>query len=338
MRSLIDEYPYNEKPVKHRGNRLEDVEDYLSQFWGLQALILSSARVGYYYALKFFGLTRFDHVFVPNFMCQAILNITNTSGFPVKRADEKTKAVLIFHQWGYPQKMEEVLPQAKARNLIVIEDCAHSFDSAYKGQKIGTFGEVAIYSFAKLFSTYLGGVLLSADAKLIEFVKQERDRRQGWENALFNFLAHEVAKKSFERGKWRFWLDAVYLKSIHFPNISQRTVRLLPESLELLQRQLLKRRDNYLTLKHQIRKDYLPIDWDEEIEVNPLLMPVFLPPQKLASASQILRARGILAEVLHFDVNRNVFEPNYQKCLAIPCHQAMSRQTLESMIELINHF
>ena len=45
----------------------------------------------------------------------------------------------------------------------------------------------------------------------------------------------------------------------------------------------------------------------------------------------------IATEILHFDIRRNIFEPNYQPCLALPCHQQLSREQLEIMVKFINH-
>ena len=336
MRGLLDEYPYSIRPRQNRKNNLAVIEDYLSRFYGRSALVLASARTGLYAIYKFLGLNRSDHILMPDFMCQAVLNITNTSGFPVKRADEKTKAVLVFHQWGYPQKMDEVITEAKKRNLIVIEDCAHSFNSSYKGRKIGTFGKAAIFSFAKLFPTYLGGVLVSGNAGLIDYVKKDRAQKDKFVNRLFNFIAGRIAKKSFEKGKARFWLDIIYLKSIHYPNLGRKYLRYLPGDLQSFETELAARKQNYQFLKSALKKELLIPDWDADIDPDPFLIPVFLPEQKLMSCREALLRKGIFTEILHFDINRNLFAPDYRKSLAIPCHQMMERRGLEKMAEVIN--
>lgn len=334
MRKLIDEYPYNRSLQTHH-NDLTVAEDYLSRFWETPALVLGSARAGYYLVLKFLGLKRSDHILIPDFMCQAILNITNTTCYPVKNSDNRTKAVLVFHQWGYPQDMDKVLSEAWSRNLIVIEDCAHALDSKYKGRLVGTFGEAAVFSLAKTLPTYLGGVLVSKNQGLLDFVKSERSKKNNFSNKVFNFLAGRVAKKSFERGKSRFWLDIIYLKSIHYPNIG-RYLRFLPPSEAEFEAALRQRRENYQILKNSLKKELLISDWDASIDPNPFLVPVFLPEEKLARVRQRLLEKKFLVDVLHFDVNRNVFDPKHKKCLAVPCHQAIEQRKLEQMAQIIN--
>ena len=333
---MVDIYPYTKKPIAHSRNTNGSVEKYLSDFWERPAVLQSSARVGIYQALKFFGLTRQDQVLVPDFLCQAVLNIINVSGFPVKVPDAKTKAVLVFHQWGYPQKMAEVMAEAKKRNLIVIEDCAHSFDSTYQGKNIGTFGDLAVFSFAKCFTTYNGGALISANQKLVDYIRGEQATRRGWKDNLFQRFAFLVAKKSFTKGQWRFWLDGIYLKSIFFPNLGRSALKLLPPNEDSLRQELVKRKNNYRFLKNTIKADYLLAEQDPNIDVNPLCMPIFLPVDRMAAAQKALVEIGIQAEILHFDLNRNVFQPNYQKCFVVPCHQQMNEGQLSQIAQLIN--
>ena len=333
---MVDIYPYNQKPVLHSRNTQESLEKYLRDFWGRSVVLQSSARVGIYQSLKFFGLKRWDEVLVPDFLCRAVINIINVSGFPVKIPGAKTKAVLVFHQWGYPQKMAEVMTEARERHLIVIEDCAHSFDSTYQGKNIGTFGDVAVFSFSKCFTTYNGGVLISANQELVSYVRTEQAARHGWKDNLFQRFAFLVAQKSFTKGQWRFWLDGIYLKSILFPNPGRSVLKLLPPNEDSLKQELAKRKNNYHFLKNTIKADYLLADQDATIDVNPLCVPIFLPVDKIWTAQKALAITGIQAEIWHFDLNRNVFQPNYQRCLAVPCHQQLTEEQLSRMAQLIN--
>jgi len=59
--------------------------------------------------------------------------------------------------------MEAIMAIAEKHNLIVIEDCAQSFGAQYKGQMVGTFGDVGAFSFhkTKTMSTFEGGMILT---------------------------------------------------------------------------------------------------------------------------------------------------------------------------------
>ncbi len=60
---------------------------------------------------------------------------------------DKTKAILVVHLYGHNAKMDEVVNLCKKYNLRLVEDCAQSHGSMYKGQMSGTFGDIGCFSF-----------------------------------------------------------------------------------------------------------------------------------------------------------------------------------------------
>ncbi|MCD6116174.1 lipopolysaccharide biosynthesis protein RfbH [bacterium] len=59
----------------------------------------------------------------------------------------KTKAIVILHQLGNPNPMSEIMALAKQHDLIVIEDTCDALGSKYDGKLVGTFGDMATFSF-----------------------------------------------------------------------------------------------------------------------------------------------------------------------------------------------
>lgn len=59
----------------------------------------------------------------------------------------KTKAIIPVHLYGYPADMDEIMSIAKENNLFVVEDCAQAHGARYKGKFVGTFGDIAAFSF-----------------------------------------------------------------------------------------------------------------------------------------------------------------------------------------------
>ena len=59
----------------------------------------------------------------------------------------KTKAIMPVHLYGRACDMDPIMEIAKKYNLRVIEDCAQAHGATYKGQKVGTFGDAAGFSF-----------------------------------------------------------------------------------------------------------------------------------------------------------------------------------------------
>lgn len=87
-----------------------------------------------------------------------------------KKITDKTKAILVVHMAGFPCKMDEIMAIAKKHNLKVIEDACHGPLSEYKGQKLGTIGDCAAFSFFsnKNISTGEGGMFISNNKELAD--------------------------------------------------------------------------------------------------------------------------------------------------------------------------
>lgn len=80
---------------------------------------------------------------------------------------ERTKAIAVVHQWGYPADMDAVLKIAEKYKLLVVEDCSHAHGSKYKGKLCGTFGDVAAFSLQtnKAIFAGEGGIFITNNEK-----------------------------------------------------------------------------------------------------------------------------------------------------------------------------
>ncbi len=66
----------------------------------------------------------------------------------LKRAiTPRTKAIIPVHIYGHPAAMDEILAIAREQSIFVIEDCAQAHGALYKGKKVGSFGDMACFSF-----------------------------------------------------------------------------------------------------------------------------------------------------------------------------------------------
>lgn len=59
----------------------------------------------------------------------------------------KTKAIIPVHLYGQPAQMDKITDTAKKHNLFVVEDAAQAHGAEYQGQRIGTIGDTACFSF-----------------------------------------------------------------------------------------------------------------------------------------------------------------------------------------------
>jgi dTDP-4-amino-4,6-dideoxygalactose transaminase len=99
-----------------------------------------------------------------------------------RKITSKTKVILPVHWGGYPNdldKLKEIQDKAEAMHGFrpaIIEDCAHSFGSEYKGKKLGNHGNICFYSTQaiKHFTTGDGGFLILPHKELYERTKTLR--------------------------------------------------------------------------------------------------------------------------------------------------------------------
>lgn len=91
--------------------------------------------------------------------------------------NERTKAVMIAHTLGNPFNLDEVKRVAKKYKLWLIEDTCDAVGAEYRGQKAGTFGDMATVSFypAHHITMGEGGAVLTSDPLLKKIVESFRD-------------------------------------------------------------------------------------------------------------------------------------------------------------------
>ena len=89
----------------------------------------------------------------------------------------KTKAIMLAHSLGNPFELEKVSAICKKYNLWLIEDCCDALGTTYKGQMVGTFGDIATLSFypAHHITMGEGGAVFTNNAELKSIAESFRD-------------------------------------------------------------------------------------------------------------------------------------------------------------------
>ncbi|MGG6407640.1 UDP-4-amino-4,6-dideoxy-N-acetyl-beta-L-altrosamine transaminase [Bacillus toyonensis] len=92
-----------------------------------------------------------------------------------EKITNKTKAIIPVHFTGQPVELDAIQKIAKENNLIIIEDAAHALGATYKNKKIGSIGDMTMFSFhpVKHITTGEGGVITTNNPlfyeKLVQF-------------------------------------------------------------------------------------------------------------------------------------------------------------------------
>jgi len=107
----------------------------------------------------------------------------------------KTKAIMVVHLYGHPADLDPIQAIAKKHKLFVVEDAAEAHGALYKGKKVGSFGDVACFSFYgnKIVTSGEGGMVLTNDKNLFD------------QALLIKDLAHKVGQRFYhERVGYNF--------------------------------------------------------------------------------------------------------------------------------------
>lgn len=89
----------------------------------------------------------------------------------------KTKAIMLAHSLGNPFNLDVVTALCKKYNLWLVEDCCDALGSTYRGQMVGTFGDIATLSFypAHHITMGEGGAVFTNSDELKTIAESFRD-------------------------------------------------------------------------------------------------------------------------------------------------------------------
>lgn len=182
--------------ISSQGKYVRQFESMFSDIHlGYSALAVSNGTVALHLALEALHIGVGDEVIVPDLTFVASINaIIYTGATPVlvdidpitlnidtNKLDSlitnKTKAIMPVHLYGNPCDMDEIMRIANKHKLLVVEDCAESLGSYYKGKPLGTFGDVSTFSFYgnKTITTGEGGMVVFKNAEVAERAAMLRD-------------------------------------------------------------------------------------------------------------------------------------------------------------------
>jgi len=98
----------------------------------------------------------------------------------LEKITDETKAIVVVHLYGQPADMKAFKEIAEDHKLYLIEDCAQAHGAEFEGQKVGTFGDIAAFSFypTKNMTTGEGGMVVTNDCELAKKVDLIRNHGQ----------------------------------------------------------------------------------------------------------------------------------------------------------------
>ena len=168
----------------------------LEDFFGRQPLWTNAGRTSLYAILKALDLPAGAQVGVPLFCCSVVFNAICQAGLTPRFIDSNMDdcnlsvddlrkkrghlaAIVAVHMFGVPCDMDAILEAAGP--VPVIEDCAQSLFSTYKGKQAGSLSTASFFSFrcGKYISAGEGSAIFCRDAALQKKVGQIVDSFEG---------------------------------------------------------------------------------------------------------------------------------------------------------------
>ena len=235
-----------ETPFLTSGPIGKEVEAQLCEYFGAKhAKLVNSWTNGAVATLLAMDIGPGDEVIVPAMTFIATANVVELVGAKpvfidcdpdtlfvtpdlIKAAiTKKTKAVMPVHIYGQMcdvRAIKEILP--KDQKIFIIEDCAHTFEAKFKGERPGTYSDVAIFSFyaTKNVACGEGGAIITNDANLYERLQQ---------SILHGMSAGAVDR--FSTGQYKHWgMEHLGTKA----NLPDLLACLLPEQIKTIDKRL----------------------------------------------------------------------------------------------------
>ena len=189
-RELLDKVVSSASPFRYYGPDLQGMVDQLEEvfrtrFGRKYALGVNSGSAALHLSLRALGVGPGDEVLVPGYMWVAcisaivrlgaiprLVDIDQTFCVDPKDLEEKitphSKVLLLVHMSGAPGRLDRIMKIAREHGLKVLEDCAQAIGSSFKGKPVGSFGDMAIFSFQlnKNMTSGEGGMLVCDDQDL----------------------------------------------------------------------------------------------------------------------------------------------------------------------------
>jgi len=276
-------------------------------------------------------------VMVPDWLGFWVYNQIQAFAFPAKKVSDRTRAIFVYHQYGFPQDMDTILDFARTKKLIVIEDCAHALESSYKGKIVGSFGDFSIYSFSKWFFCFaLGGVRSKFDDFDLYAQKVISETPFG-----LTFIK-DLAKLKYECVA----LSNSHLRKKYLDLFVRMTYSIYGDAIKpggravYLAKSKMRNEINIRKARYKYFREktdrFSICDHLEQDGIAPYVIPIRASEQRAQAIVDALREKKIGTGIYNFDINRNLLSPKFVPCIWIPCHGAISENIFNSMIETIS--
>ena len=339
--------------------KVNELEEKLSNYIGnsREVVCCANGTSAIHLALESAGIGPGDEVILPSFTfiatAQAVLMAGATPVFceineddflinvdDVKRKiTNKTKAIIPVHYAGNVCDMDELLKIKEKFGIRIIEDAAHAFGSIYKGNKVGSFGDMTCFSFdsIKVMTCGEGGAVVTNDSSAVELMKQKR---------LLGIDRKTMHVKDWKKRSWMYDVGTSGYR-YHMSNLNA--------AIGLAQ---IDKVDKFIEKRRHICEFYLKeldsingisfekANWSE---ASPFMFPILVDGDKRDGLRDYLKEKDIETGISYIPIHRfELFkQPNenfptteaiFKKIVCLPLHPNLSDSDLAQICNCIKEF
>jgi dTDP-4-amino-4,6-dideoxygalactose transaminase len=253
-----------------------------------------------------------------------------------KKLTPRTKAIMPVHYASRPGDLDRIYDFAKRHGLRVVEDAAHAFGSVYKSRKIGSFGDIACFSFdgIKNITTGEGGAVVTNDPKIARFAMDAR----------LLGVQKDTEKRYAGQRSWEF--DAFHQGyRYHMSNLFAAIGLVQLDRFEL---EFKPKRQSLAKRYHESLKDVkgLILFGDDYAEITPHLFVIRVENGKRDALREYLLSKDIESGIHYYPnhlltyfgggkVRLPVTESVYKELLSLPMHPDVTDAALKRVVETV---
>ena len=339
------------------GVEIKLLERYFSELFGKEALGVGSGSDAIFIILKEiknkFGA---GEIICSDYSCKSIPRAIIKAGFKpvfvdveeslsldislVKKAiSNETKAILIYHPWGFPHN-QNIFEYCRKNKILCIEDCAKGWGFHNNKKRLGSMGDYSFFSFrtGKLLHSGSGSIIISKDKIGIPLKKYPKFL------SLFNFIDLFLRKLiNLTRPKAVF--DYLFDKT--------EAIRIGNAEAYLTLKQVVsikdigeKRINNYDKISKTLDKTKFKMIEFNKGEVIPLSFPLLV--NKRKEFGKLFKNCGVDARAYYVHTNSSEFDSYKsflngnsvkisEKIINIPIHEKLKNREVEKIINVIQN-
>ena len=250
-------------------------------------LAVQSGTAALHATLKGLGIKKNDNVIVPDYTCVSNLSVVSqcqakailvdlerdTLGLDYEKTKSailkyKPKALQLVHVYGFPARDTiKIINLCKKKKILVIEDASESLGAELGKKKIGSLGDVSIFSVRseKMIGVGEGGVIATNNRKIYEKIKLIASR-----NSPYRSNKDPYWKKYYTSGEGYNYLMPHLLGSVARGQIERFKKKILVKKIKVgkLYRKIFK--EDKITFIQKILPNHKPVFWLNSIYFNSL--------------------------------------------------------------------